>query len=146
MGFERGQLYWLPKNGTVVEYVGAAAGGQQNVTNKETGDHLTVKTAELAPLDEAAYKHFLEEYEKQAGAKLSTVWEMDDKSRDTIQGEIQNVYPDFTLESEQQFEDWRDDMFHMHNQRPQVAEAIEQDNTIQWVIGGLLAVFLVTYK
>ena len=146
MPFERGQLYWLPKNGTVVEYVGAAAGGQQNVTNKETGDPLTVKTAELAVLDEAAYKHFLAEYEKSTGRPLSEMWEQSTELRTAAAQPVQQVYPDFTLESEEQFEDWRDAMFHMRQNTPEVTTALKEDNTMTYVIGGLLALFLLTYK
>jgi len=146
MPFERGQLYWLPKNGTVVEYVGAAAGGQQNVTNKETGDPLTVKTAELSVLDEAAYRKFMAEYEAKGGVPMSEIWEQPKQVRAGITQSIQTIFPDFTLESEEQFEDWRDAMFHMRQNTPEVTTALKEDNTMTYVIGGLLALFLLTYK
>ena len=145
MGFERGQLYWLPKNGTIVEYIGAAAGGQQNVKEKESGNPLTVKTDELKPLDEAAYNRFLEEFKSQ-GLNMTDIWNMDESYRGVVQGRIQNIFPDFTLESEQQFEDWRDDMFDMHNRAPPVVTEASKDNTMYWVIGGILALVLVNYK
>ena len=147
MVFERGHLYWLPKNGTVVEYIGASAGGQQNVTDKVTGDPLTVLTADLAPLDEAAYNQFMEAYEKRGGIPMSEMFEQPAEVRGSIAADLQTIFPDFTLASEDQFEDWRDNRFHMRNTvPPEVAEAEKADNTMYWVIGGILALVLVNNK
>ena len=77
---------------------------------------------------------------------MTDIWNMDESYRGVVQGRIQNIFPDFTLESEQQFEDWRDDMFDMHNRAPPVVTEASKDNTMYWVIGGILALVLVNYK
>jgi len=146
MVFETGKLYWVPKDNAIVEYLGAAAGGQQHVSNKTTGTPLTVKTADLKPLDEQAYNHFMEEYKSQ-GLNMTDVWKMDDAYRGNITNKITPLFSNFTLESPEQFEDWRDNRFDMHNRAPpDLVEAVEKDNTMYWVLGGILALVFVNYK
>ena len=146
MVFETGKLYWVPKDNAIVEYLGTAAGGQQQVSNKTTGNPLTVKTAELKPLDEQAYNHFMEEYKSQ-GLNMTDVWKMDATYRGNLTNKITPIFTDFTLESEEQFDDWRDRTFDMHNRPPpEVIAAAEKDNTMYWVLGGILALVFVNYK
>ena len=145
MVFKTGGLYWVPKDNAIVEYLGAAAGGQQNVSNKTTGNPLTVKTADLRPLDEQAYNHFMEEYKSQ-GLNMTDVWKMDATYRGNLTNKITPIFTDFTLESEEQFDDWRDRTFDMHNRVPDVVVEAEKDNTMYWIIGGILALVFVNYK
>ena len=89
----------------------------------------------------------MEEYEARGGLPLSEIFEQPEEVRDVIAQSFKTIYPDFTLESEEQFEDWRDNRFHMHNRAPpEVTAALKEDNTQYWVIGGVLALVLLTYK